>query len=350
VRSLHVVVPDGVDDPRRPSGGNAYDRRICQELAAMGWAVTVHAVRGSWPVAEPSGHAALADEIGAMPDGAVVLLDGLVASAASRVLLPHASRLRYIALVHLPLGHDGTAEARRSEGAVLAGAASVVVTSRWTRSLLLRLYGLPAARVAVAEPGVDVAPVAPGSAGGGRLLSVAAVMRAKGHDVLVEALSSLADLSWTCACVGSLDRDPTFAARMRAVVDGGGLAGRVRLTGACSDAELDRLFQSADVLVHPSRSETYGMVVTEALARGLPVIASAVGGVPEALGGASAGVPGLLVPPGDAEALGGALRSWLGDSALRRRLREAALERRGRLTPWSATAAVVAAACEAAAR
>ncbi|MDP9241055.1 MAG: glycosyltransferase, partial [Actinomycetota bacterium] len=87
-----------------------------------------------------------------------------------------------------------------------------------------------------------------------------------------------------------------------------------------------------------SRAETYGMVVTEGLARGLPAVATAVGGVPEALGPAVDGSPpGLLVRPGDPVAFAGALRCWLGDTELRQRLRHAAEERRRTLSGWSAT-------------
>ena len=93
------------------------------------------------------------------------------------------------------------------------------------------------------------------------------------------------------------------------------------------------------------------MVVTEALARGLPVIAAAVGGVPEALGhGADGTRPGLLVPPGDPAALRDALRAWLEDADLRRRLRRAARERRAALSRWSTTTSVVAGVLAGAAR
>ena len=93
------------------------------------------------------------------------------------------------------------------------------------------------------------------------------------------------------------------------------------------------------MLVLPSRTETYGMVVTEALAHGLPVIATAVGGVPEALGRADDGnSPGLLVPPDDVAAFAAALRRWLDDPLRRRRLRRAAARRRLTLSSWSRTA------------
>jgi glycosyltransferase involved in cell wall biosynthesis len=84
------------------------------------------------------------------------------------------------------------------------------------------------------------------------------------------------------------------------------------------------------------------MVVTEALARGLPVVATAVGGVPEALGRGSDHLPpGLLVPPDEVQPLAQALGSWLADADLRGRLRAAARQRRNSLRPWSATTAVI---------
>jgi glycosyltransferase involved in cell wall biosynthesis len=103
-------------------------------------------------------------------------------------------------------------------------------------------------------------------------------------------------------------------------------------------AELDRSYRAADLLVHPSRLEAYGMVVTEALAVGLPVVATDVGGVRESLGHAPAGPPGRLVPPDDPEALAVALDAWLADADLRTALRRAASARRETLDGWDTTA------------
>ena len=160
VTGVHVVVPDGIDDPARPSGGNAYDRRICRALAEIGWPVHVHAVPGSWPRPDAAAYAALAGVVQDIPDGALTLLDGLVASTAPEVLVPQANRLRLVPLVHMPLGQDtADSDARMREGAVLSAAASVVTTSAWSRRTLLELYSLPGDRVHVAEPGVDAAPL-----------------------------------------------------------------------------------------------------------------------------------------------------------------------------------------------
>ena len=128
--AVHFIVPAGIDDPARPSGGNAYDRRIARGLAAAGWRVNVHEVPGPWPWPDAQSLGALAAAVGGIPDGALVLLDGLVASPAPEVLTSEAGRLRLVVLVHMPLGH-GTTEggAREREGAGLSAAASVVTTS-----------------------------------------------------------------------------------------------------------------------------------------------------------------------------------------------------------------------------
>ncbi|PWU62488.1 glycosyl transferase, partial [Micromonospora globispora] len=181
-----------------------------------------------------------------------------------------------------------------------AAAVGVVTTSEWTRRRLLGRYALDAERVRVAAPGVDPAPPTAGSTDGTRLLCVAAVTPHKGHDVLATALAAVAQLPWTCDCVGALTRDPEFVDRLRGRLAGSGLGDRVRLRGPRIGAELDAAYAEADLLVLASRAETYGMVVTEALARGVPVLGSEVGGLPEALGHAPDGSrPGLLVPPDD---------------------------------------------------
>jgi glycosyltransferase involved in cell wall biosynthesis len=342
VTAVHVVVPDGIADPARPSGGNAYDRQICSALAEIGWTVHVHAVPGSWPRPDAAAFSALAGVVQQIPDGAVALLDGLVASPAAEVLVPQANRLRLVALVHMPLGAADD-DTRAGEGAVLSAAASVVTTSAWSRRTLLELYSLPGDRVHVAEPGVDGAPLSRGSTTGGALLCVAAVIPGKGHDVLVSALATMTDLSWDCVCVGSMDRDQAFAESIRRRVSALELGDRVRFTGPRAGGNLARSYGSADLVVLPSRAETYGMVVTEALARGLPVVATDVGGVAEALGhGAGGNRPGLLVPPDDAASLAAALRAWLGDADLRLTWRRAARERRASLSRWSTTTSVVA--------
>ncbi|MGN9809196.1 glycosyltransferase family 4 protein [Micromonospora sp. BQ11] len=333
-RAVHVVLPGDIDDPASPSGGNHYDRRVLDGLAARGWAVHEHPLPGGWPHPDTAARAGLGRTLAALPDRSAVLVDGLVASAVPAELTASAARLRLVVLVHMPLEDD-------AERAALEAASAVVATSEWTRRRLRERYGLHLVHVAV--PGVEPAPPATGSDDGGNLLCVAAVTGHKGHDVLVDALATVADRPWRCVCVGPLDRDPAFVAGLRHRLTRHGLAERVRLTGPRTGAALDAAYAAADLVVLASRGETYGMVVTEALARATPVLATEAGGLPETLGRASDGTrPGLLVPPDDPAALAGALSRWLDDAGLRDRLRRAAADRRHTLDDWTGTTATLA--------
>ena len=334
VNTVHVVMPDSVYDPGRPSGGNEYDRRLCEELRTAGWRVDVVLV-GS-----PQGGAGLADALGELPDAAVVVVDGLIAAQHADVVLAAAGRLRLVLLMHMA-GADERAGADPVTGRLATAAAAVLTTSRWTAERLACWYPQVAERVVAAVPGVDRAAQRPDGSGTA-MLCVAAVTRHKGQDQLVAALSRLAGLDWRCTLVGSLARDPTFVADLRRAIERAGLTSRIDLVGVRSGVELQNAYAAADLLVHPSRAESYGMVVAEALAHGIPVIATQVGGIEEALGCAADGVrPGLLVPAGDPPALAEAIRSWLTGADLRRRLIAAAAARRLTLPDWTSTAAVV---------
>lgn len=303
---VHFLVPDGFT--RRASGGNVYDRQLRRELLARGLEVCTHQVRPGGAIGVPSG---------------LTLVDSQVASWSP------ASFHGAVPLMHMLFDVAGEQE-------LLRAAPAVVTTSNHLRNQLLS-SGLVADRVQVAVPGVVPAPLVAGSASGAHLLCVATVTPAKGQDVLLAALARLTDLDWSLTLVGHW-ADAGFADTLRRRAAGD----RVRLVGELTGPDLDHAWEAADLLVLPSHAESYGMVVTEALARGLPVVASAVGGVPEALGTVEGGRPGLLVPPGDVAALATALRGWLEDPVLRAELRSAARRRRRTLPAWSDTADAVA--------
>jgi glycosyltransferase involved in cell wall biosynthesis len=249
-------------------------------------------------------------------------------------------------LLHMPLAtaldtrHDACAE--RSERVVLRAAAGVVVTSEWTRQQILTRYEIPGSRVHVARPGVDRV-ATPARPARGHLICIGTLGRHKGQDVLVEALAELGDLDWHCVLAGPIDRDPDFVDKLQTHITRLGYGHRVRLTGVLTGAALSHAYATAELLVAPSRSETYGMCVTEALAHGLPVVAAAVGGLPEALGCIADGTrPGQLVPAGDPAALAAALRDWLGDQGHQERLRAAVRQRQPTLHGWEHTTAEIA--------
>ena len=344
LRPLHVVVPDDVDDLARCSGGNVYDRRLCRALEADGWAVRELRAPGTYPHPDGAATAALAQLLAAVPDGGTVLVDGLVACAAPEGVVPAAARLALVVLVHLPLGDESGADPVLvgRERATLAAATAVVATSPWTARRLAVLHGLAPERITVAAPGVDPAPLAPGTDGASHLLCVGSITPTKGQDLLVDALAAVPDRSWTCDLVGPVSRDPGHVAAVEGAITRHGLGARIRVTGPRMGPELDAAYAAADLLVVPSRAETYGMVVTEALARGIPVLATSAGGLVETLGHDPDGaVPGIVVPPQDSAALGLAIKDWLDDPVRRDGLRRSAAGRRGMLDGWEVTSRCV---------
>ncbi|WP_308298879.1 glycosyltransferase family 4 protein [Streptomyces sp. GESEQ-35] len=350
LRSVHFVMPGGVDDPAQPSGGNAYDRRVSLDLSAFGWQVEKHTVDGSWPRPGAGAREELAHTLRQLPDDTVVLLDGLVACGVPEIIVPEAERLHLAVLVHLPLGDERglapavAAELDARERTVLRAVPAVIATSDWAVRRLVSHHGLAPERVHVAAPGADIAPLASGTDGVSRLLCVAAVTPRKGQHRLVEALAAVADLPWSCVCVGGLGHDPEYVAGLRSLIARYGLEDRLILAGPRAGAELDASYATADLMVLTSYAETYGMAVTEALARGIPVLATDVGGLPEAVGRApDGGVPGILVPPEDPLALAAELRGWFGEADVRRRLKAAARGRRAALDGWATTARSLAA-------
>ncbi|MEX3100998.1 glycosyltransferase family 4 protein [Streptomyces sp. ST1015] len=345
LRTVHFVLPGGVDDPSRPSGGNAYDRRVCLDLPGFGWQVRKHLADGAWPQPSADDRDALARTLRDLPDGSVVLLDGIVACGVPEVVVPEAERLRLAVLVHLPLGDETglapevAAELDARERAVLRAVPAVIATSDWAVRRLVSHHGLAPEKVHVAAPGADIAPLASGTDGVSHLVCVAAVTPRKGQHRLVEALATVTDLPWSCDLVGGVDQDPEYVAHLRELIARHGLEDRLHLVGAKSGAALDASYACADLMVLTSYAETYGMAVTEALARGIPVLATDVGGVPEAVGRApDGGVPGILVPPENPAALAAELRGWFGEADVRRRLKSAARGRRAALGGWASTA------------
>jgi glycosyltransferase involved in cell wall biosynthesis len=311
-------------------------------LPDLGFDVVEHRVPGPWP---RDGSADVERVLRGVPDDAAVLLDGLVACGVPAALAPHADRLRLAVLVHLPLGDEAglpTAVARdrdQRERTALHHAGTVLTTSRWTADRVVRRHGLDPTRVHVAPPGVDPAPVAPGSAVTGRpprLFCLGALTPTKGQDLLVAALARITDRPWTAVLGGPHTRDPGFVVRLRAAIARHGLADRVAVPGTLTGRTLENHWAAADLLVLPSRTETFGMVVSEALARGIPVVASRVGGVPEALD-SSGPTPGTWVSAENVGALAATLYRWLEDPLLRSGWKLSALGRRGTLAPWTST-------------
>lgn len=336
MRPVVFAVPGALDTP---TGGYAYDRRVMAELARLDVHVAHLALPGGFPTPSEADLAETRALLAGVPEMSALVIDGLAFGACSRDVIA-AARAPIVALVHHPLACEtGLAPERRValeqiERDALALARRVVVTSGATARLVAEAYSVPAQRITVAPPGVDPAPRARGS-GEERvhMLAVGAISPRKGYGVLIEALGRLAHLDWRLTIAGAM-RDGAEAERLRRAIAEVGFADRIHLTGALDDIALARAYDGADLFVMPSLFEGYGMVVTEALARGLPVVATTGGALDETVPDDAA----LKVAPGDSAALAEALALLLREGATRVALAAAAWASAARLPRWIETA------------
>lgn len=305
-------------DPDQYTGGYIYDARIARAAGRAGHAIETVGLAGCFPDADHEAEAALTAALAARADDELVIVDGLVFGALPEPIAREADRLRLVALVHHPLADESgidRALADRlfaNERRALANAAHVIVTSAFTARRLVAAYGVAPADLAIVEPGLDK-PERTGPrerAGTPRLLCVASLIPRKGHAVLIEALSQIADLDWRCDCIGDIRRDPACVAAIRDALDRHQLTGRIHLAGSHPPETLSAAYDKATLFVLPSYYEGYGMVVTEALAHGLPVVTTTGGALADTLPDDA----GFAVPPGDAEALAAGLRRLLSDA------------------------------------
>jgi glycosyltransferase involved in cell wall biosynthesis len=189
--------------------------------------------------------------------------------------------------------------------------AAHVAVGRRTAAEVERLAGLRPGSARVIHNGVPdlELPPAPARSGPAVLGAFGRLEPQKGFDVLLEAVARLPEARAVLVGDGSeRGRLASLAARL-------GVEDRVRLAGW--DPEPRRLLPALDVFVLPSRFEGFPLAILEAQLAGLPVVASDVGSIDEAV---VPGETGILVPPDDAEALAEALRPLLADAGLRERL------------------------------
>ena len=350
--SLAFLVPGRLD---QLTGGYLFDRQVVTGLRRAGRDLTVVELAGSYPDADADARAACAAAFAALPDGAAAVIDGLALPGAETCLAAAARRLRVIGFIHHPLaletGLSAADEARFAalEARLFPLLGGVICPSTETARAVAR-YGLAPERIRIvppgtakpqAEPQAELRP--PRAEGKLQLLAVASVTPRKGHLVLVEALARLADLDWRLLCVGSLERDRAAAAALREAIARCRLDGRITLAGEWPPERLGEAYCRADCFVLPSFHEGYGMAFAEALAYGIPIVATTGGALSETVPASA----GMLVPPGDAAALAAALRLIMSDGELRRRLAAGAAAAGAALPDWADTVRSWAAAFDA---
>ncbi len=234
-----------------------------------------------------------------------------------------------------------------TEHEVIEEADCVVASTAAEAADLLEHYGADPGRLCTSPPGVDRSLFHPGSRSaararlglgrGPRVLYVGRIQPLKGVDVAVEAFARVAEqvpgvrMDVVGGASGPNGHDEVAALRRRVVELG--LAGRVEFHGPVAHRRLADWYRAADLLVVPSRSESFGLVAAEAQACGLPVVASRVGGLAELV---EDGCSGLLVDGWDPGDYAEAILTILEDPAVAAVLSQAGVERAARFS-WPAT-------------
>lgn len=336
---VYFAVPGNINNL---TGGYGYDRELIKGLSHLGISVELLRLSAEFPTPTDFAMAETARLFAGLPDGAIVIADGLAFGAMDSIAQQETQRLILIALCHHPLALEtgiSKAQAKRlqiSESIALNAARAVIVTSAATAQILMKSFSVPDEKIVLARPGTYRQSFAPGNNQPPQLLTVATLTKRKGHDLLIKALAQLKHLQWQARWIGSTAFDPEWANYLAHLSQSSGLGNRIAILGNCDD--LTEEFTGADVFILPSHFEGYGMAFAEALAFGLPIIAARAGAVPDL-------VPidaGILVPPADENALVNAITELLTNHNYRQQLQLGA-QRAARILPtWKDCAAIVA--------
>jgi D-inositol-3-phosphate glycosyltransferase len=236
----------------------------------------------------------------------------------------------------------------RAEAEVIGCSDAICVSCPEEERQFRRLYGTPTGRIEIVPPAVEHAFFAPGHRGGARtaiglapdrplVLFVGRLQPLKGPDVAIQALAGLSHRDAALAIVGGASgaEGHEETAHARRLVDELGLGDRVLFIEPQPHHILSSYYRAADVVIVPSRSESFGLVALEAAACGVPVVASAVGGL---LNIVHDGVTGWLIEGRDPGRYARAIDRVLDDPAGAAAMGAAAAVRARRYT-WSFTAA-----------
>ncbi len=323
------------------TGGYIYDRRVMQELRDLGWTVDHIALPAGFPDPSPQDMAEALQLLRDVPQDQPVIIDGLAFGALDPAGVANV-KAPIIALVHHPLAKEsGLSAARRAslhntEQRNMSYVSKVLVPSPHTGQILTSDYDVPADMIVIARPGIDQPHGPAHTMKPPLILSVGIQLPRKGHDVLLRALSGIADLQWQAVIVGAaLDQDHSRLLNdLRISL---AFSDRVTLAGQLAQDELSGLYKQATIFALATRYEGYGIVFDEALVHGLPIVSCDAGAVADTVPPRA----GRLVPPDDPAAFAAALRALLSDADVRQACAQASLQAGQQRPGWHETAAII---------
>lgn len=340
-KELYFVIPGDIETI---SGGYAYDRKILNGLAANGWKVHLISLPGDYPFPSPDAVFEADRKLNQIPKKSLVMMDGLALGALPGLAKKYAEKFCWVGLIHHPLADetglaiDVAAQLRQEETQALSFMRSIIATSSTTARQLSHEYRVAHTIVHVAEPGVEPASPSRGNSDGRvRALCVGSIIPRKGQHLLVPVMERLRHFDWDIWVIGKADKEAPYVQNFLEAIREKSLNDRIVVTGPVGAGDLQHAYLEADFFVLPSFHEGYGMVLTEAVIRGLPIISTVAGAIPDTVPPAA----GLLVPPGDVDALTDAVERLITDADLRSMLRDGALAAAAKLPRWKDTVARV---------
>lgn len=337
--SIFFVIPGNINSL---SGGYAYNRRLIAELGQLSIDVEILQLSGRFPQPTKEDLTDIDKQFSALPNDSIVLVDGLAFGVMGDIAERHNHRLNIIALCHHPLALEtGLSPEKQTfyhttEKRALNAATAILVTSGATAITLQNSFHIDASKIYIAPPGTDTQHYAQCKGDPPILLTVASLTFRKGHDILIDALAKIPHIPWQAHFVGSMEFDPEWATYLQQKVINYGFTKRILFLGGIADTKHE--YQQADLFVLPSHYEGYGMAFAEALAFGLPIVATQVDSISSLVPKAA----GVLVPPNNSHELATTLNHLLSDPIKRKRLQAGAQHAASTLPSWRDCAQIVA--------
>lgn len=278
--NLHFFI---TGDINTPSGEFIYNKKIIDGLRGRNYKVFVHNLPADFPFPSANSIAQLEDIVKSIPSDDLLLIPGVIVGSSPAIVEGYAKNHKFIAYVHVPVSLSNGLSIYQKE-IVLAsektGFSKVqyCITSNESGKNALEERGVASINIYLAPAGTDPYPQKTNySKLPASLLCISNYTRKNGLIHLIKALSALKNKDWQLTCYGIKDYEPGYFDEIKALIKKNGLTDRIVLNNSLAHDKISEVYLASDLVVMPSDYESFGMTVSEALAHGIPVFASAAG-------------------------------------------------------------------------